>query len=365
MGKADDELWMLRCVELARRGRGQVSPNPLVGCVIVDAKGRVVGEGWHRRLGGPHAEVEALRRAGARARGATLYTNLEPCNHHGRTPPCAPAVLAAGIRRVVIGIDDPIRGHAGGGRWLARRRLRVTRGVLADECAELNRVFLHHARTGRPWFTLKAGVTADGRVATRGGESRWITGPQARREVHELRAEVDAVLVGIGTVLADDPQLTVRGVRGRDPVRIVVDSELRTPPRARLLPKRARGSGARVIIATTAGASPARQRRLEAAGAEVWRVGRSRVDLRALAHRLGEAAIASVLVEGGAEIHAAFVRADFADELRLYVAPMVFGGTAPAWCAGAGVAHITDAPRFAFLEPRSLGDDVLLLARRT
>ncbi len=356
---------MRRCLELAVKGAGRVSPNPMVGSVVVDRRGRLIAEGWHRRVGGAHAEIEALRRAGARARGATLYVNLEPCNHHGRTPPCAPVVLAAGVRRVVIGMLDPIAGHSGGGAWLARRGVKITRGVLAAECAELNRFFVHHARTGRPWFLLKAGITLDGRVATRTGRSRWITGEESRRDAHRLRTQLDAVLVGSGTVLADDPRLDVRGVRGgRDPVRVIVDSQLRTPARARLLSAASGAAAPRVIVAAASGAPATRQRRLEAAGAEVWRVGRGpHVDLRALAGRLGDDGLTSVLVEGGPRIHAAMIGSELCDEVVLYLAPTVFGGDAPAWFAGPGVGEIAAAPRFAVLDLRRIGDDLRLLAR--
>ncbi len=364
---------MARCLELARRGAGRTSPNPMVGCVIVDRRGQVVAEGYHRRLGGLHAEAEALRRADpARTRGATMYVNLEPCKHrkNRRTTPCAPKVLEAGIARLVVGMNDPIRSHGGGAAWLARRGIEVTRNVLRAECVELNRGFVTWARAGRPWFTLKAAITLDGRVATRTGESQWITGAAARRDGHRLRAVSDAILVGSNTVLADDPRLTARGVRGRDPIRIVIDGRLRTPPDARLLPARSGGSPAAVIIATTRSAPASRERRLCAAGAEVWRLGRGRhVDVLALARRLGERGVTSVLVEGGAGVHAALVDADLADELRLYLAPMVFGSgagktMAPPWLTGDGVARIADAPRFAFFgPPERLGDDLVLVAR--
>ncbi|MCB9564080.1 MAG: bifunctional diaminohydroxyphosphoribosylaminopyrimidine deaminase/5-amino-6-(5-phosphoribosylamino)uracil reductase RibD [Kofleriaceae bacterium] len=298
---AADVRWMRRCLQLAARAEGRTAPNPVVGCVVVDGRGRKLAEGWHRRAGTAHAEIvalDALAAAGRRGDGATLYVNLEPCNHHGRTGPCAPAVAAAGIRRVVIGAMDPVAGHAGGARWLARHGVEVVTGVLGDASEALNRPFFTWARLRRPHVVLKAGVSLDGRVATRTGASRWITGEAARAEVHRLRDRLDAVLVGIGTVLADDPRLTVRGVAGgRDPVRVVVDSRLRTPVGAALLA--GAGQGARVIIATTAAAPASRQRRLEAAGAEVWRLRDrgGRVDLRALVRRLGAAGVLSVLVE--------------------------------------------------------------------
>ena len=368
MARADaqreiDELYMRRCLALARRAEGRTSPNPIVGSVIVDRRGQVIAEGFHRGPGKAHGEAAALARVGGRATGATLYVNLEPCNHQGRTPPCAPAVLASGVRRVVIGAMDPIPGHAGGARLLARGGVEVVRGVLRDECEQANAPFFTWARQGRAHFLLKAAVTLDGKIATVGGESQWITGEAARADGHRLRDRRDAVLVGVGTVLADDPQLTVRALpRGRDPVRIVVDSGLRTPAKARVLP--ARGSPARTIIAA-AKAAPARRRRLEAAGAEVWELPAAdgRVDLPALARRLAAEKLLSVLVEGGGQVHASLLAAGLADELRLYVAPLAVGGPAPSWLGGPGVRHLADAHRLRWLgAPERLGGDLVLRA---
>ncbi|MBP6848438.1 MAG: bifunctional diaminohydroxyphosphoribosylaminopyrimidine deaminase/5-amino-6-(5-phosphoribosylamino)uracil reductase RibD, partial [Kofleriaceae bacterium] len=232
---AADQRHLARCLALAARG-GRTSPNPQVGCVIVSARGKVLAEGWHRGPGTAHAEADALAKLGGRApRGATLYVNLEPCNHHGRTPPCAPAVIASGVARVVIGVRDPIPGHGGGARRIARAGIAVTTGVLADACRAHNRGFFTWGERGRPWFTLKAATTLDGRIATAAGESKWITGPAARAEVHALRAAHDAVLVGVGTVRADDPRLTVRDAVGPEPIRVIVDSRLPTPAPAACL----------------------------------------------------------------------------------------------------------------------------------
>lgn len=344
-------------------------PNPMVGCVIVDPRGQVIAEGYHRRAGTPHAEADALAALGGSATGCTAYVNLEPCNHrkNRRTGPCAPLLAEAGIARLVIGMSDPIRSHAGGAAWLARRGVEVTRGVLRDQCAELNRAFVTWAKHGRPLFVLKAAMSLDGKIATRTGDSQWITGAQARLDGHRLRDRLDAVMVGVGTVLADDPMLTVRGIEGsRDPVRIAVDSRLRTPPSARILPAHGT-SPARVIIATTERASMARQRRLEDAGAQVWRLGSGpRVDMRSLAGQLAAAEITSVLVEGGATLHGALIDDGLVDELALYVAPIVIGGAgkSPAWVAGPGVATLADARQFRFIgEPRQLGPDLALRAR--
>ncbi len=362
---------MRRCLQLARRGEGRTAPDPMVGCVVADRRGRIVAESWLRRAGGPHAETLALSRAGRRASGGTLYTNLEPCSH-GR-PPCAPLVAASGVARVVIGMAHPVTGQTGGAAWLARHGLDVTVGALRGECEELGRAFLMWARQARPWFTLKAAASLDGKVATWRGESKWVTGEAARREGHRLRDTHDAILVGVDTVLADDPALTVRGLKGgRDPVRVVVDSTLRVPAAAALL--RARGAGrgarARVIIATTRRAAAPREQRLRAAGAEVWRLPsrRGRVNLPALARRLAAEGLGSVLVEGGPTVHGALLEAGLADELCLFLAPKIIGGrgrrAGPGWVGGAGADSLADAWQLRFAgEPRRLGDDILLTLR--
>lgn len=367
-GDGADAAWMRRCLELARRGEGRTSPNPMVGSAIVSPEGILLAEGYHRRAGAPHAEAEALEAAGAKARGATLYVNLEPCRHTSqrRTTPCVPKIEAAGVARVVYGIPDPVGAHGGGAALLAERGIDVCGGVLANECAELNRAFVTWARHGRPYVTLKAAITLDGRIATRAGASQWITGESARRHAHGLRDRVDAVAVGAGTVAADDPRLTVRMAEGRDPARIVVDARLDTPPDARVLPAQSE-SPARAVIAAGASAPAEREARLRAAGAEVWRLPEraGRVDLGALAARLGREEMTRVLVEGGAELHAGLVGAGVADEVLLYLAPIAFGGDAarsgPGWLGGAGTDALAGATRFAFAgAPERLGEDLLI-----
>jgi diaminohydroxyphosphoribosylaminopyrimidine deaminase / 5-amino-6-(5-phosphoribosylamino)uracil reductase len=356
---------MRRCLELAARG-GRTSPNPRVGCVIVSRTGRVLAEGWHRGPGTAHGEADALAklRPGA-ARGATLYVNLEPCNHQGRTPPCAPAVIASGVARVVIGAMDPIRGHAGGARRIARAGIAVTRDVLRAECEEANRGFFTWALHRRPWFTLKAGITLDGRIATSRGESQWITGPAARAEVHALRAAHDAVLVGIGTVLADDPKLTARTPEPQEdqPIRVIVDSHLRTPASAAALT-----ADARALVAGLASAPDARRRRLQRVGAEILALPADpagRVLLPALARALADAGITSVLVEGGGEIHSGFLAAGLVDELVLHVAPAILGGRrgGPSWVGGAEVVRLADAHRLTFRSARFSGEDLVVVLR--
>jgi diaminohydroxyphosphoribosylaminopyrimidine deaminase/5-amino-6-(5-phosphoribosylamino)uracil reductase len=360
-----DRRHMARCLELARKAEGRTAPNPIVGSVIVDRRGKVLAEGWHKGPGLAHGEAAALAKLKGKAKGTALYVNLEPCNHHGRTPPCAPAILAAGVERVVIGMLDPIPGHGGGAKLLRRAGLLVATGVLADECAAANRPFTSWATRGRPWFVLKAATSLDGKIATPAGESKWITGEAARADGHRLRDRCDAIMVGVGTVLADDPQLTVRGVKGgRDPVRVIVDSMLRTPPTAKLLPRNG-GSDARTIIAATEAAPRERVAPLVAAGAEVWWVATEdgKVNLTSLAGAFAANDLCSVLVEGGGALHAGLIRAGLADELRLYVAPSVIGGPAPAWVGGTGVAALADAKRWTWdAAPARVGDDLVLRA---
>jgi diaminohydroxyphosphoribosylaminopyrimidine deaminase/5-amino-6-(5-phosphoribosylamino)uracil reductase len=358
MAERDVEL-MARALALAEKYRGRTAPNPIVGCVIASPRGEVLAEGAHRGPGTRHGEIDALAKLGGKAPGATMYVTLEPCTHHGRTPPCVPAVKASGVARVVIGTEDPVPGHGGGIEALRRARIAVSR-ALVDECDRANRPFLTWAMHGRPAFTLKAAVTLDGKIATVGGQSKWITGEAARADVHRLRDTHDAVLVGIGTVLADDPRLTARLPRARDPMRIVLDSELRTPVRAHLLPGK---RGPRTIVACTERASAAKERALVRAGAEVWRFAGRRVALPELARQLGEAGMTSVLVEGGGEVHAAFLAARLADQLVIYIAPKVVGGPAPGWVGGAGIATLAAAPAFAFEGvPVHLGSDVRMTA---
>jgi len=351
---------MRRALALARRAAGRTAPNPIVGCVLVDPKGRVLAEGWHHRAGLPHGEADALANVGGRAPGATAYVNLEPCGHRGtrRTQPCAPLLIAAGVRRVVYGLRDPFPGH-GGIAELARAGIEVVGPVLEEECRRANAPFLVWATERRAHVTIKAAITLDGRIATADGDSRWITGEPARRSVHKLRNVADAVLVGAGTILADDPQLTVRGIPGgRNPARVVVDGRLRMPAEAKVFS----GEG-RVLVATTENAPAGRARALEARGAEILRFPGKTVPPEALLRALGERDLLDVLCEGGAETHASFLEAGFCDRLLLFVAPLAFGGAAPAWLGGAGVRKIAGAHRFRFdSRPRRLGDDLVLEA---
>lgn len=358
-----DLAHMARCLELAERYRGRTSPNPLVGCVIVDRNGKVIAEGAHRGPGTDHAEIVALRKLKGKAPGATLYVNLEPCNHQGRTPPCAPVVRNSGVARVVIGIEDPIEDHSGGIVVLRRGRVKVTVGVLAEECTRANRAFLMWSTFRRPAFTLKAAITLDGKIATVSGLSKWITGPLARADVMRLRDQHDAVLVGIGTVLADNPLLTARLPGARDPIRIVIDTHLRTPPTAHLLPRK---SGPRTILVCGPEAPAAREAALVAKGAEVWRSDthrNGRIDFSPLTRMLADTGITSVLVEGGGEIHAYMLERRFADELVIYLAPKIVGGPAKSWVGGKGLASLTSAHKFVFDgDPVDLAGDLRITA---
>jgi diaminohydroxyphosphoribosylaminopyrimidine deaminase / 5-amino-6-(5-phosphoribosylamino)uracil reductase len=360
-----DAVHMARCLVLAAQYRGRTAPNPIVGSVIVDARGKVIAEGAHRGPGKAHGEIDALDKLGGKAAGCTLYVNLEPCNHHGRTPPCAPALRDAGLARVVIGTEDPIPGHGGGIQVLRRGGIDVTVGILRDACERANKPFFTAAIDKRPMFTLKAAITLDGKIATVSGQSKWITGEHARADVHRLRDEHDAVLVGIGTVLADDPWLTARIKGARDPKRIVLDSQLRTPPDARLLPKKA---GPQTIIACSERAPAAAEKRLVAQGAEVWRCKthrNGRIDFYPFAKRLLEDAnIQSVLVEGGGEVHAYLLEQRYGDELVIYIAPKVVGGPAKSWVGGPGLATLTAAHKFVLDPPTLFGDDIRITGVR-
>jgi diaminohydroxyphosphoribosylaminopyrimidine deaminase / 5-amino-6-(5-phosphoribosylamino)uracil reductase len=358
------ERFMRRALELAERGRGLTSPNPMVGAVVVASDGEVVGEGFHVRAGAPHAEVEALQAAGPRARGATLYVTLEPCAHHGRTPPCVDAIVAAGVARVVAAVGDPNPRVSGRGfEELRRAGVETATGVAAAAAERQNRVFLTAMRAGRPHVTLKAGMTLDGKIADVHGASRWITGEAARRHAHRLRGEADAIVVGIGTVLRDDPELTVRlsPPWPREPFRVVLDTGARTPPTARIVKA---GTSARTLIVVGGDAPAARTRDLEAAGATVLRCPRrdARIDPSALLAELFAREVRAVLVEGGGEVHAAFLDAGLVDRVAIFVAPLLLGGRhASSVVAGAG-RELKRAVRLGAFGVTPLGDDLLLEA---
>jgi diaminohydroxyphosphoribosylaminopyrimidine deaminase/5-amino-6-(5-phosphoribosylamino)uracil reductase len=354
---AEDHAWMMRALRLALKGRGRTAPNPIVGAVLVRG-GRVVGEGWHRVLGGPHAEVEALRVAGARARGATLYVTLEPCAHHGRTPPCTDALIDAGVARCVVALRDPHEIVNGRGlRALRAAGIAVEVGTGAREVrAELGG-YLRVQAVGLPRVTWKVAATLDGRIADAAGRARWITGKPARRRGHALRAASDAIVVGAGTARADDPRLTARHLRGaHQPLRIVCDSRLRLPATLNLFsPALARGT----VVACGPGASAARERALRARGVTVWRLplAGGGVSPRALARRLAAAGLHEVLLEGGATLGTSWMRAGLVGRIALFTAPVVLG-EGLAWCGPLG-RSLAAAPRGTLGRIERLGVDTL------
>ena len=358
-----DAAFMRRALDVAERGRGRTSPNPLVGAVVV-REGRVVGEGAHLAAGGPHAEIEALAAAGEAARGATLYLTLEPCNHHGRTPPCAPAVVAAGVARVVAALTDPNPAVAGGGAAQLRAAgVVVEVGLLADEAERQNAAWLTAMRERRPHVTLKAAATLDGRIADVHGTSQWITGEAARAHAHRLRADSDAIVVGITTALRDDPALTVRlgAPWPREPYRVVLDTHARLGADARLIHA---ATPARALVAVGEGAPAARVAALRAAGATVLvcSTREGRLDPAALLAQLFEREVRAVLVEGGGETHAAFLDAGLVDRVALFVAPLLLGGRAAPGVVGGAGRELKSALRLGPLAVATLGDDLLLEA---
>lgn len=370
-----DVGFLRRALTLARRGYGRTSPNPMVGAVLV-RRGLVIGEGWHRRAGGPHAEIEALqqaRRLGHEPAGATLYVTLEPCSTHGRTPPCTEALIASRIRRVVVGAADPNPRHAGRGfEFLRRAGLEVESGLLADECERLNETFNHWIVTRTPFVTLKAAMTLDGKLATVAGESKWITGERSRALGMRLRRGADAILVGVNTVLADDPSLTARPGPGEGRAlasgrlrRVILDSRARTPTKARVVTDASR----HLTILVCARAAPARrvtalQRVVRVMAAPADRNGR--VDLPWLMRALGAEDITHLLVEGGSEVAASFVEARLVQRVALFYAPMVIGGkAAPRAVGGAGARSWDEVPGLDEVQWRRLGPDLFLTARVT
>jgi diaminohydroxyphosphoribosylaminopyrimidine deaminase/5-amino-6-(5-phosphoribosylamino)uracil reductase len=366
-----DRAHLTRAIELARNGGGEVKPNPFVGAVVV-RDGQILGEGWHERYGGPHAEVNAIENCGAiDLTGATLYVSLEPCCHEGKTPPCTNAILHAGIARVVVASDDPTEKASGRGLGILRDEgieVLVADGELAGSARLLNQAFRKHARVGRPWVLFKSAMTLDGKVATQAGDSQWISGEQSRLLAHTWRASVDAVVVGIGTALADDPQLTARpdGVLSelaRQPRRVVFDSLARLPISSQLV-----GAVDRIPLTVVVSRAAARADTdaLEAAGVQVLlATGENEpARVRSALDQLGSSGIASVLLEGGPHLAGAFLDAGEIDEIRLFLAPILLGGrTARDPLEGEGVERISEALRALTLSCDRVGEDLLISAR--
>ncbi len=355
---------MAEALSLAARAEGMTSPNPLVGAIVLDAEGEFAGRGWHQKAGEPHAEVLALQEAGERARDGVLIVTLEPCSHQGRTPPCAPFVVDAGISQVIAAVSDPNPQVSGEGiSHLRAQGVSVEIGVLAEEAVRQNEVYFHWWRRGRPFLALKAAASLDGKIATRTGQSRWITGEAARNAGHQFRNKVDAILVGVETVLKDDPLLTARpdGVVGKPLTRIVLDSNLRTPARARVLPPQ---EGCSTIVATTGAAPTAKEEALRGAGAEIIRVEANpedRVSLAPLLEELGIRGVRHILVEGGGRVHGSFIREGLADRFLYFLSPMVVGDhEAPDAISGLDEDALQSLPRLINVSHEVIGDDLLI-----
>jgi diaminohydroxyphosphoribosylaminopyrimidine deaminase/5-amino-6-(5-phosphoribosylamino)uracil reductase len=356
-----DVYYMSLALEEAARARGRTRPNPMVGAVVVK-EGEILARGYHHRAGLPHAEVEALSQIGEAARGTTMYVNLEPCSHYGRTPPCADRLIEAGVARVVVGVTDP--NPRVNGRGIERLRaagIQVDVGVLESVCADLNAPFFTYIRAGRPYVQLKIAMSLDARIATRTGDSRWLSGEEARRWAHQLRDHADAILVGVGTVIADDPALTVRWVEGRDPLRVVLDSTLRLPLSAQIVV----GEQAAGTVVFCCRPDVEKQTELEARGVRVEVVeadGAGQVSLEAVLRRLHGMECLHLLVEGGGGVHGAFLRSRLVDRLSLVLTPWLLGFDGIEAFRFAGTDLLKDALKLRGLRTQRLGEDILLEA---
>jgi diaminohydroxyphosphoribosylaminopyrimidine deaminase/5-amino-6-(5-phosphoribosylamino)uracil reductase len=354
--------YMRMALALAAQGAGRVSPNPMVGAVLVNAQ-RIVGRGFHQAVGGAHAEVNAIDDAGDQARGATLYVTLEPCNHQGRTPPCTRKIIEAGIARVVVAMADPNPDVTGGGNaYLRARGIDVVCGVCADEARQLNEIFVKHVRTKLPFVVLKMAATLDGRIATRTGDARWVTGPAARARVHTMRHAMDAIMVGVGTVAADDPALTARleGGGGVDPIRIVLDTHLRMPAAARMLRQ---DSTAETWVVCGPQAAQDEKTRLKDRGARILEapLQAGRIDLKALMDLLGARQVTSVLIEGGAQVAASALQADVVDKVMFFYAPKILGGDdGIPMCKGPGPDKMSASRPLHRTTVTRVGEDLLV-----
>ena len=358
-----DSWYMRRALELAARGQGLVEPNPMVGCVVVQ-DGEVIGEGWHRAFGGPHAEIEALAACQSRAAGATLYVTLEPCCHQGKTPPCTEAIIGAKLRRVVAAMSDPFPAVAGRGlAELSSTGMDVETGLLESEARQLNAPYLKLVEQGRPWIIAKWAMTLDGKIATRSGESRWISGEASRHAVHQLRGRVDAIIVGRATAEVDNPELVARPSGPRVATRIVVDSQARLPSISRLVQT---ARDVPVLVAASELAAATQCERLSSAGCEVFvcRGGTPQERLDALLAELGRRRMTNVLVEGGGKLLGSLFDAGQIDEAHVFIAPLLVGGQdASSPVGGAGVGQLAQALRLDEPRMRQCGDDVYLSGR--
>jgi diaminohydroxyphosphoribosylaminopyrimidine deaminase/5-amino-6-(5-phosphoribosylamino)uracil reductase len=350
-----DEKYMALALKLAEKGKGRTSPNPLVGAVIVQ-RGRIVGKGYHKRAGEPHAEINALRDAGSKVKGSTLYLNLEPCSHYGRTPPCTESIIKSGIKKVVVALKDPnplVKGK--GIKKLCSAGIEVKLGILRKQALRLNEAYIKYVTTGKPFIILKTAASLDGKIATSQGNSKWITGESTRKYTHRLRREMAGILVGIGTVLADDPSLTVSSkVNQREPVKIIVDTKLRTPLKAKVLNRP-------TIIATTKSASPKRISALGKKGAKVLIIEEKegKVNLRKLMKELGRLGITNLMVEGGAEINTSFLKENLVDKVLFFLAPKIIGGRKSS-VGELGISKIRDVLHLSSLTFKRFANDILI-----
>ncbi len=359
-----DEIFMKKALMLAQRGLGRTSPNPAVGAVVVKDD-QIVGSGYHRKAGARHAEIEALSEAGEAARDATIYVNLEPCNHYGRTPPCTHAIVKSGIRRVVMGIADPNPHVTGGGsEYLRSKGIQVSRGVLKEACSRLNEAYITYVTTGRPFVILKVALTLDGWIATRTGDSKWITNERSRKQVHILRRRVDAVMVGVETVMADNPRLLPYLLRSPcpNPVRVIADTHLRTPLDSMVLDSKLLRL---TIIATGSKVSKQKKRAVQERGAKIvpCRLKNKRIDLSDLLEKLAAREISSILVEGGATLFDSFVRDGLVDKFYIFFGPRIFGGdNGVPFTRGPGCDMIADCKTVTVQKVKRFGDDLMIEA---
>lgn len=359
-----DEGFMKKTLRLAKKGLGSTSPNPLVGALVVKDR-QIVGSGYHKKAGAPHAEIEALSKAGKSAKGATLYVNLEPCNHYGRTPPCTKTILKSSVKKVVVGMVDPNPHVTGGGcEFLSSHGVKVKCNVLEEECKRLNEVYIKYITKDKPFVILKGALTLDGWIATQTGNSKWITGEKSRKFVHSLRKQVDAILVGVETVIVDNPFLTpyLIGKSTSDPFRVIVDTNLRIPLHSRVFDSPKSGL---TIIAVGSNVDSAKRKKIEDLGARVvnCQVRNGRIDLADLLDELAKMSISSVLVEGGATLFGSMIREELVDKYYIFLAPKILGGdNGVPFARGPGCGNIEDCLPLKVLMVRRFDDDIMIEA---